>query len=287
MYGDNHIIGLKRVQFFNAAHASFPVVPHTIPYGCEIVEVLSGGEVFFEYNGKIRRFSRGAIFWHAAGENTIWDTTRTSPYRCNVFIFSVRSNTRMTPRVSFWRGSSQSLEDFLRFSRSWAERSPEDPLLCEYCFSTLAAQANAPAEANSSVMPETGRISANSKLFKLIHHIEKNLSSGISIGAMCKISGISRNQLIAEFKRELGMTPHSFIIECKIAEARRMLEESSMSIKEISDSCGFENIEVFYRTFKQFTSLPPGEYRRSYSSYYLSPEESLPALDQTSVDSEK
>ena len=273
MFGDNHIINIQKVRFFNAAHSSFPVVPHTIPYGCEIVEVLSGGEVFFEYNNKIRRFSRGAIFWHAAGENTIWDTTRTSPYRCTAFVFSVRSNTRITPKVSFWRGSSQSLEDFLRFSRSWFERSPEDPLLCNYCFSMLASQANAPAEANCSVMPETGRISANSKLFKLIHHIEKNLSSSINIETMCYISGISRNQLFTEFKRELGMTPHSFVIECRIAEARRMLEESSMSIKEISDSCGFENIEVFYRTFKQFTSLPPGEYRNSYSSYDLLSEE--------------
>jgi AraC-like DNA-binding protein len=272
MYGDNHIIKLNRVFFFNAVHSPFPVVPHTIPYGCEIVEVLNGGEVFFEQDGKIRRFSRGAIFWHASGENTIWDTTRTSPYRCTVFIFAVKSSSRITPRVSFWRGNSQSLEDFLRFSRSWFARSPEDPLLCNYCFSTLAAQANAPAEANSSMMPETGRISASSKLFKLIHHIEKNLSTGISIETMCKISGMSRNHLFAEFKRELGITPHSFIIECRIAEARRMLEESSMSIKEISDSCGFENIEVFYRTFKQFTSLPPGEYRSSYSSYYLSPD---------------
>ena len=273
MYSDSHITRIERIRFFNAAHTAFPVVPHKIPQGCELVEVLTGGEVFFEHNGRIRRFSRGAIFWHAAGESTIWDTTRTSPYRCTVFLFAVNSGKRATPRVSFWRGSSQSLEDFLRFARSWFERSPQDPLLCDYCFSTLAAQSGAPADANSSVMPETGKISANSKLYKLIHHIGKNLSTSLNIETLCRISGISRNKLFAEFKRELGMTPHNFIIECRIAEARRMLEESSMSIKEISDSCGFENIEVFYRTFKQFTSLPPGEYRSSYATYLLPSEE--------------
>ena len=256
------------VRYFNAANTGyFPIQPITIPEGRELIEVLTAGEVFFEVEGKIHRFARGTVFWHIAGEKTIWDTTVQSPYQCETFSFDAKSPVRVVPRVFQWRNSGQSFEDFIRFSRSWFEYSPEDPMLCDYCLTQLAAQAMAPAEVSSSSLPGLRRIPAESKLMRLLDYIENHISEPLDVVSLAQIANISRNQLFREFKKYMECTPHGYLLERRIAKARSMLEKDTASIKEIAEECGFENIEVFYRRFRQITAMPPAAYRKKHATY--------------------
>ena len=258
---------LLHTNFFNAANAGFPITPFNIPHGREIVELLTGGEVFFPHEGKIKKFSRGTIFWHIAGEHTIWDTTPASPYKCAVYHFIVNKTKRVMPKISQWRGSSQSLDDFIRFTRNWHERAPHDPKLRDYCHSVLSAHACAPENVNSDIVPGLQTIPAKSNLIPLLRYIEENISKQLDIETLCQVSGISRNHLFRQFKRYMDSTPHSYILDRRIANARRMLEETTLPIKEVSQLCGFENLEVFYRIFRQYTAISPGIYRRENSTY--------------------
>ncbi len=264
----DHITGTDGIGYFNAGNAGyFPIRSVMIPDGSELVEVLTAGELFFEKDGEIRRFSRGAIFWHIAGDWTICDTTRQSPYQCATFRFSVNEKRRTVPRVFQWRNSGQSFEDFIRYSRSWFEHAPEDRLLCDYCLTQLAAQAMAPAEVSSSSLPGLRRIPAESKLMRLLDYIEKHISEPLDVVSLAQVANISRNQLFREFKKYLECTPHSYLLERRIAKARSMLEKDTASIKEIAEECGFENIEVFYRSFRQITAMPPAAYRKKHAAY--------------------
>ena len=110
-------------------------------------------------------------------------------------------------------------------------------------------------------------IPAKSNLIPLLKYIEENISEQLNIETLCQVSGISRNHLFKQFKRYMDSTPHSYILERRIANARRMLEETPLPIKEVSQLCGFENLEVFYRIFRQHTAMPPGIYRRETSTY--------------------
>ena len=258
---------LLHTNFFNAANAGFPIIPLNIPQGREIVELLTDGEVYFSHEGRTKKFSRGTIFWHIAGEHTIWDTTPASPYKCAAYHFIVNKTQRTVPRISQWRGSSQSLDDFIRFTRNWYERAPYDQKLRDYCHSTLSAHAGAPESVNSAMIPGLLSIPAKSHLIQLLKYIEENISEQLDINVLCQVAGISRNHLFRQFKRYLNSTPHSYILDRRIANARRMLEETPLPIKEVSQLCGFENLEVFYRIFRQHTAIPPGLYRRESSTY--------------------
>ena len=264
----DHITSLESVQYFNAAHSiNVPIQPVTIPEGHELAEVLTAGEVFFEDGGVIRRFARGTVFWHIAGEKTICDTTLQSPYQCAVFRFRVNEKKRTVPRVFQWRNSGQSFEDFIRYSRSWFENSTADPLLCDYCLMQLAAQALAPAEVSSSAIPGLRQIPPNNKLLRLLDYIEKHISEPLDVVSLAQVINVSRNQLFREFKKYLNCTPHGYLLERRIAKARLMLEKDTASIKEIAGECGFENIEVFYRSFRQITAMPPAAYRKKHAAY--------------------
>jgi transcriptional regulator GlxA family with amidase domain len=63
------------------------------------------------------------------------------------------------------------------------------------------------------------------------------------------------------------MTPHGYLQERRIVRARQLLETGTLPIKEIAELCGFENIEVFYRSFKKSAGMPPAVYRRQFASH--------------------
>ena len=65
------------------------------------------------------------------------------------------------------------------------------------------------------------------------------------------------------FKQATGSSPHEYLLHCRAAEARRLLGEGDLSIKEIADRLGYRDVYFFSRQFRQLTGVPPGAYRRS------------------------
>ena len=101
MQGINRPTELLGVSIF-IAPANRPIRPVEIAPGTEIVEVMIGGRIFFEQEGTVREYERGTIFWHTAGEYTIFRTPPDDPYRCLAVRFRVPEDRRTVPRVSGW-----------------------------------------------------------------------------------------------------------------------------------------------------------------------------------------
>jgi len=74
--------------------------------------------------------------------------------------------------------------------------------------------------------------------------------------------GISRSHFDREFAAQVGQPPRQFLINCKIIEARRYLESSSLRVGEIAEALGYKDIYFFSRQFKQLVGKSPANYRR-------------------------
>ena len=58
-----------------------------------------------------------------------------------------------------------------------------------------------------------------------------------------------------------GSSPHQYLLELRLARARNLLEETSLSVKEVAQNAGFEDEHYFCRFFKQKTGRTPGQWR--------------------------
>jgi len=82
---------------------------------------------------------------------------------------------------------------------------------------------------------------------------------------------------VAHYARELGVTPTHLSRACNIAcgrpasailadrvhfEARRMLSETQMPVKQIAQELGFASAAYFTRAFHRVTGVTPSEFRR-------------------------
>jgi AraC family transcriptional regulator, L-rhamnose operon regulatory protein RhaS len=77
---------------------------------------------------------------------------------------------------------------------------------------------------------------------------------------------LSNEYLRKIFIKEKGISPLQFLKKMRIDHAAKLLpakEQYDLTIKEISDACGFEDQLYFSRVFKQQFGLSPTEYVKS------------------------
>lgn len=63
-------------------------------------------------------------------------------------------------------------------------------------------------------------------------------------------------------KKKTGKTARQFITEMVILEAKVLLDDRLLSVKQIADLLNFENPFHFSRFFKQYAGIPPTQYRK-------------------------
>lgn len=114
---------------------------------------------------------------------------------------------------------------------------------------------------------EAGRAKKNfagssSRLTKSIRYINENYIENIKISDLAQMETMCLTAYNKKFKTQIGMTPSKYIIALRMQMAMEFLETSSISIKEISSICGYDNFNFFARIFKKHTGLSPTEYRK-------------------------
>jgi AraC-like DNA-binding protein len=63
------------------------------------------------------------------------------------------------------------------------------------------------------------------------------------------------------FKEYTGISPGQYHLSLRIRQAKELLINTNLSIKEISYRLGFESIFYFSRVFKSKTGINPTEYK--------------------------
>jgi len=120
---------------------------------------------------------------------------------------------------------------------------------------------------NQSGMSTTSKIlKASPNIKKAIDYIQSFYEKNISLDELSFISGLDKNTLINEFKRLVQVTPHQYLIQVRVNNAKQLLK-GEQTLSNIAFKCGFSDQSHFTRCFKQFTSVTPNTYRSSVLRY--------------------
>lgn len=95
-----------------------------------------------------------------------------------------------------------------------------------------------------------------------IKYIEDNkhiLPTCNDIAEYCHFNAKYLNRI---FKKATGKTLLEYIHETKRKDAEKLLSETDKTLREISESLGFENEYYFNTFFKRLNGIAPGEFRR-------------------------
>lgn len=91
--------------------------------------------------------------------------------------------------------------------------------------------------------------------------LESRFTTKVALEDVARQLNISYVWFRTYFKKHTGFSPYDYLLNIRINHARLLLKNSSRSVKEISQSSGFESHQQFSKTFKKKTGLSPVEFR--------------------------
>ncbi|WGU70147.1 response regulator [Capnocytophaga canimorsus] len=95
---------------------------------------------------------------------------------------------------------------------------------------------------------------ANDDNLKFLQHINSIIYSNpkdVTVSFLAEKTLMSISQLSRKLSGIIGCSTVSYIGKVRLTKAKRMLQNSNMSMAEIADACGFENANYFTRLFKK------------------------------------
>lgn len=98
-------------------------------------------------------------------------------------------------------------------------------------------------------------------IFDCVQFISQHTNESIRIDDVAAFSGKSRSYITQKFKKELGFDISSFIMRCKLEEAKSLLSYSDKTLSEISNYLCFSSQAYFQNVFKKTYGLTPMQYR--------------------------
>ena len=97
---------------------------------------------------------------------------------------------------------------------------------------------------------------------EILEYLESNYTLPLTNETIAVHFGYHPNYLGRLFKKNLQMTPQQYVLHLRLAQAKKLIAESTLPMMEIAFQVGFQDYPYFSAYFKKKTGLSPAEYRK-------------------------
>ena len=101
-----------------------------------------------------------------------------------------------------------------------------------------------------------------SRINKTFDYIESNLEKPLTLEELAEVANFSKFHFNRIFQSIVGETPFQFILRIRLEKAASLiLSNKKETITGIAYKCGFSDISIFSRNFKNHFKIPASQYR--------------------------
>ena len=95
-------------------------------------------------------------------------------------------------------------------------------------------------------------------------HIESSFKEKISIDQLADLVHMSRRTFQRRFQKATHLTIKEYIQKLRIEAAKKLLEETSLTVNEVMYESGYNDTKAFRYVFKKITGVSPLVYRKKF-----------------------
>ena len=114
---------------------------------------------------------------------------------------------------------------------------------------------------DDELIPKKSTAGEDALYYAVCNIIRRLHNSKLDLGIICQMTHYSKSHISHLFKKQSGKTVNQYTNELRIAEAKTLLDSTTMPIQEIALSVGFSDANYFSNVFKASNGLSPREYR--------------------------
>jgi len=93
-------------------------------------------------------------------------------------------------------------------------------------------------------------------------YMRRHYSQHITLETLGQLTGYAPLHVLRLFKAQTGKTPHDFLQNLRMMQARSLLDSTRLSIPEVAAAVGFQGASTFQTLFKRTFGISPGKYRK-------------------------
>ncbi len=108
---------------------------------------------------------------------------------------------------------------------------------------------------------ESGNVRMDKVTEMIFRYIQENYKYDISMQELVKAMNYSEAYFCKLFKQCFSKNFTSYLTEYRVKEAKRMLEQPTVNVKDVGKAVGYMDSNYFARVFKRITGQTPTEYR--------------------------
>ncbi len=115
----------------------------------------------------------------------------------------------------------------------------------------------------------SSNVKMNSKradfVYDILNYMSQNFDEKISLTSVAERYNYSSAYLSSLFSAYLGVGFKKHLDQIRVAEAKRMMISTDLSITNIALKCGFDSVRTFNNRFKAITKITPSEFIGRFS----------------------
>jgi AraC-like DNA-binding protein len=113
---------------------------------------------------------------------------------------------------------------------------------------------------------ESFKVALNPAIDAVVKRLQEHPEESLSLDEMAAVAGYSRWHFLRLFQKEIGLTPHAFLIVCRLRLLRSLLRADTATA-EAAVSAGFVDQSHMQKIFKLHHGLTPKQFRRASTSF--------------------
>ncbi len=242
--------------------------------GCLEITYCKRGQLAFESEGRVYPFLPGCVFVsrpdqpHRMRENPQGTRTNYLLFRLpkqgqTVLNLPARESKCLAERLlslpsRIFQGNARIEADFQRLfdicdsDDAGVFRSLSlSSVVLDLLLNVIACSANAPAACSGDALQP------------LVDDMREQPWRTWPIGELTSRTGLSPSTLRTRFKALTGLSPHGYLVSCRIQRAKEELARGGASIADVALSLGFASARHFSTAFKLATGLSPRQWTQA------------------------
>lgn len=134
--------------------------------------------------------------------------------------------------------------------------------------SQLMQDRHVPAKTVIPAGPLTQRLSTGClavtepRVLAAVRAIDARYGAPLTLDDLTAAAGVSRRLLYTLFRRELRGSPHDYLLQVRLSQARKLIEAGEMRLNEIATACGLNTPRTLNRVFHQRFGLAPSKWAK-------------------------
>lgn len=109
--------------------------------------------------------------------------------------------------------------------------------------------------------------SLHEKLEPALRYMDEHADEALALHQIAATVQMSPEHFHRLFRKLLQTTPHAYLLQRRMAKARRLLAEGTLNVSQVAGACGYEDPFYFSRVFHKRYGQSPREYRQAGATF--------------------